>query len=88
MKLLATICIATYAAAFDLKQRTCALAQTRQATEDSETTTGDSEMVCDHFCFGTACGWDCKVDGEPVADCISGMSYSGEPCNDNCMANG
>merc|ERR1712083_312443 len=46
-------------------------------------------MVCDHFCWGNSCGWDCKVGTETVADCASGMSYiSGEECDDNCMANG
>ena len=82
MKLLATICIATYAAALNLKQHTCELAQIH---DDN----GEDEMVCTHFCKGDTCGWDCKKGGATVADCNVTLSpYGGNDCDVYCMANG
>ena len=56
----------------------------------SDGTECDYGMVCEYFCWGSSCGWDCKEDGKPVADCMGGKSYtpSAGSCDDNCMANG
>ena len=62
MKLFATICIATYAAATNLTQHTL-LAQTTQ---------DDPEVTCNHYCYGKSCGWDCLGGGELVGSCYDG----------------
>ena len=49
----------------------------------------DYGMICDYYCFGSSCGWECKEDGKTVADCANGESHlPGGSCDDTCMANG
>ena len=90
MKLLATICIATYAAAYNLSQHTCVLAQTHEDTEvqTSVQTSDDSKTTCHHYCFGKNCGWDClDGDNDLVGSCVNGELYGGGDCDGLCDVN-